>query len=55
MVLISDAFFIFTFSLRISYKMVEFVLKFIDRMIKQKIWFEYGLQMWFVCGFGSGW
>ena len=29
----------------------EFVQKFIDRMVKQIIWFEYGSQIWFVCGF----
>ena len=26
-------------------------MKFIDQRVKQKIWFEYGLQIWFLSGF----
>ena len=44
-------------------KTVEFVLKykfrvpmkFIDQRVKQKIWFEYGLQIWFLSGFAIEW
>ena len=35
--------------------MVEFVQKFIDRSVKQKFWFEYGLHVWFVGGLAIGW
>ena len=51
-------FFFFHFSLNFkdwSQKMVEFIRQFIDRRVKQKIWFECGLQIWFVCGFAIGW
>ena len=41
-VLLSGAFFILAFSLRISYKKtVKFVWKFSDRRVKRKIWFKY--------------
>ena len=32
--------------------MFEFVQSLlIDQRVKQKIWFEYVLQIWFICGF----
>ena len=34
--------------------MVEFVRKFIDQRVNQKIWFEYGLQILFVCMWFAG-
>ena len=55
-VLITRCLVTFAFSLRIGYrKTVKFVLKFIDRRVKQKIWFQHGLQIWFICGFAYGW
>ena len=57
MILISSAFFIFAFNLRSGYKnkkTVEYILTFIYRSVKQKIWFQYGLQIWFNCGFAIG-
>ena len=55
-VLISGAFFIFRLWVKDQLrKTVEFVLTFIDRRVKQKIWFEFGLQIWFICGFAIRW
>ena len=55
MVKILDVFFILAFSLKMVGKMLKFARKFIDLRVKQKILFEYGLQIWFFCNLTIGW
>ena len=52
---ILGAFFILAFSLKMVGKMLKFARKFVDLRVKQKILFEYGLQIWFFCNLTIGW